>query len=499
MSLTKQSLFIAVLCLFWISSAGQNVTINGDAPEFKGQEILAFGYTDHISDRLEWLGRTKIDTSGHFELELACEQIRYVGLRTSHVTAYMYIQPKATYKIEFPAPEPGVSITFNDKAKTDILFRDLELKDINSLIIDFNERYEGFFAQNYQLLQRLFSPSNKANETDSTEAPILNRTKGGMVQLMERMEAFIGLMDTVYMDFDNHYFKTYRTAALGDLLLNGRVDDRKAFFERFIQPVAFNAQHKAQTELEQRFFKDYFLNYVRSRGDEALGIALNEKGSYQELSQVLSKDDFLAAADRRERIIASAISEVWTNKSMVKERMASILDSLGQRPPDPRLQKLGKDVLYVLSSMDDGFSAYDFQLNDQFNDALTLSRFKGKPIILEFWASWCTSCEKESAIFKNLAETYSGRVQFISINMDDSYSESNASDGPILEAYGLDDPMLKEIYQVMTLPQYTIIDKDGLIYDAYTMTPSEGLEIYLMALTKNETKPSRPGIGSKEN
>ena len=499
MSLTKQSLFIAVLCLFWTYSPAQNVTIIGEAPEFKGQEILAFGYTDHISDRMEWLGRTRIDTSGHFELELACQQIRYIGLRTNHVTGFMYIQPNASYNIEFPAPETGVSITFNDKAQTDILFNDLELEDINSLIIDFNERYEGFFAQNYQLLQRLFSPSNKANEVDSTQTTVLNRAKGGMAQLMDRMESFIVLMDTVYVDFDNEYFKIYRTAALGDLFLNGRIDDRKAFFERFIEPADFNAQHKAQTELEQRFFKDYFLNYAQSRGDEELSIALNEKGSYIALSQVLSKDDFLAETERRERIIASAISEVWTNKSMVKERMAAILDSLGQIPNNPSLHQLGQDVLYVLSSMDDGFKAYDFQLTDQFNDALSPSRFKGKPIVLEFWASWCTSCEKERAIFRNLADTYNGRVQFISINMDDSHSESKESDGPTLQAYGMEDPMLKEVYKVMTLPQYTLIDRDGLIYDAYTMTPSEGLERYLIALTKNETKPSRPIIGSKEN
>lgn len=83
--------------------------------------------------------------------------------------------------------------------------------------------------------------------------------------------------------------------------------------------------------------------------------------------------------------------------------------------------------------------------------------------------------------------------------MDDSHSESKESDGPMLQAYGMEDPMLKEVYKVMTLPQYTLIDRDGLIYDAYTMTPSQGLERYLIALTKNETKPSRPIIGSKEN
>ncbi|MDA0714687.1 MAG: TlpA disulfide reductase family protein [Bacteroidetes bacterium] len=499
MTLIKRSFILCLFTILWSINYAQWTTIEGDAPAYKGKEMLAFGYTDFISDRMEWLGRTTVDSSGHFLLKISCDEIRYIGLRTDHVTGFMYISPDASYTIEFPVPSDGVSITFNDRAQTDILFKDLGLEDINSLIIDFNERYEGFFAQNYQLLQRLFSPSNRANDVDSIASSARSPAIGGMGQLMERMESFIVLMDAVYKEFDNAYFKTYRKASLGDLLMNGRLDDRRAFYDRFIAPVEFNSQHKAQSELEQRFFEDYFLNFARTREDETLAEILNQRGSYADLFELLGKDDFLADPFRRNRTIVSAISEVWSNKSMQKHRLASILDSLGHRSWDSESRRLGLNALYVLSSMDDGFPAYDFKLTDQFNEGLSPSGFKGKPIVLEFWASWCTACDKERAIFSALADAYQGRIQFISINMDDAPMKENISAGPILHGHGIDDPTLKEVYHVMTLPQYTLIDRDGLIYDAFTMSPSAGLEAYLTALTGDEAKPYKPVVGSKEN
>lgn len=53
----------------------------------------------------------------------------------------------------------------------------------------------------------------------------------------------------------------------------------------------------------------------------------------------------------------------------------------------------------------------------------SISEFKGKLLIIDFWATWCSPCLKEAPLFKEFKAQYENdKVQFISISVDDEFS-----------------------------------------------------------------------------
>lgn len=55
---------------------------------------------------------------------------------------------------------------------------------------------------------------------------------------------------------------------------------------------------------------------------------------------------------------------------------------------------------------------------------LSLSSLRGYPVVLNFWASWCTPCGREAALLSSAAESDRGRVVFIAVDVHDFASDA---------------------------------------------------------------------------
>ncbi len=113
-----------------------------------------------------------------------------------------------------------------------------------------------------------------------------------------------------------------------------------------------------------------------------------------------------------------------------------------------------------------GFHAPDFELEDLHGRKVTLSALRGKPVLLNFWASWCPPCRKEMPDLQQFATQYGSRIHVIGINWNDQPSAVQE----FLNRYGITYTNLLDIngkvfvlYELTGLPTTFFIDEEGLI------------------------------------
>ena len=68
----------------------------------------------------------------------------------------------------------------------------------------------------------------------------------------------------------------------------------------------------------------------------------------------------------------------------------------------------------------------------------------GRPMIVDFSATWCPPCRQLKPIFEKLAEDFKGRIDFVTIDVDEN-------------------PELSQAYGVQSIPMMVFLNKDGQI------------------------------------
>ncbi|MCD0488100.1 AhpC/TSA family protein [Pedobacter sp. MC2016-14] len=117
-----------------------------------------------------------------------------------------------------------------------------------------------------------------------------------------------------------------------------------------------------------------------------------------------------------------------------------------------------------------GKQAPNFILTDLDGKTFELSKYRGKYLFIDFWASWCKPCREEHPLLKKLNAAYKDQnILFVSISMEASeknWRQAVADDG--LSWIQLNDPgalkgSLAKSYSVMALPCNFILDPNGKI------------------------------------
>jgi peroxiredoxin len=129
-----------------------------------------------------------------------------------------------------------------------------------------------------------------------------------------------------------------------------------------------------------------------------------------------------------------------------------------------------------------GSSAPDFSLSDLAGKPVSLQQFKGKVILLDFWAPWCDQCRAELPKLDDLYKQH-GKDGFEIIGIGIDTSESQVTEFlqkiPITFTILIDKKNnVRKAYHFRTLPTTFIIGRDGVIRYVHLGFGNEYLQIY---------------------
>ena len=114
--------------------------------------------------------------------------------------------------------------------------------------------------------------------------------------------------------------------------------------------------------------------------------------------------------------------------------------------------------------------APDFTVYDLEGNAHKLSDFRGKPVIVNFWASWCGPCKSEMPDFQAKFEEYGEDIQFLMVNLTDGSQETVDSARDYIDGQGYTFPVYFDTdysgaiaYSVSAVPATYFIDENGAL------------------------------------
>lgn len=131
----------------------------------------------------------------------------------------------------------------------------------------------------------------------------------------------------------------------------------------------------------------------------------------------------------------------------------------------------------------------DLKLRDMNGAEVDLASFRGKPMLINFWATWCPPCLEEIPYFVELVDKYKGDgLVVLGISTDDTADQLKPFAADLKMNYpvlvGLDQPDLERAFGAMwAIPVTVFVKKDGNVCKEHRGTQTkEFFETHVKAL-----------------
>ena len=159
-------------------------------------------------------------------------------------------------------------------------------------------------------------------------------------------------------------------------------------------------------------------------------------------------------------VLYNKYSKEIEHQTLVTDDSVSAEDSQVTEEPTEEQEEESTEEEFVM--------APDFKVYDAEGNAVNLSDYFGKPIILNFWASWCGPCQIEMPDFEEAYKEYGEEVQFLMVNSTAGSRETLETAQKFIEDNGYSFPVLFDTeanaamaYGVNSLPNTYFIDGEG--------------------------------------
>jgi len=135
--------------------------------------------------------------------------------------------------------------------------------------------------------------------------------------------------------------------------------------------------------------------------------------------------------------------------------------------------------------------ALDFLVYDKSGNKIKFSEIMSKPVVLNFWASWCPPCKSEMPHFEKIYNEYKNDIDFMMVDLTDGQRETVDTalkyikgEGYTFPVYFDKDQNAANVYNITSIPTTVFINADGNILKIYHGALSEKVLIEEINLIK---------------
>lgn len=143
----------------------------------------------------------------------------------------------------------------------------------------------------------------------------------------------------------------------------------------------------------------------------------------------------------------------------------SPIQGQGQSAPSPQGTSVSES--FGIQRFQEKREGSPFSLKDLEGNQVTLSRYKGKPVLLFFWASWCAACKEDIVLLKKIFEGEKSQFEILTIVID---GEKEGRVKRLVREHKVTLPVLLDvkektarIYGVRMVPTAFLINREGLM------------------------------------
>ena len=214
----------------------------------------------------------------------------------------------------------------------------------------------------------------------------------------------------LYNNLSKEYEGENLNTDFGDFLMNTETNDSNNH-----SSVASSTSESKKTDFESTSVSSV-TNNTESVSTESVSTENESTQSESTRSESTSSEGVTSESTQQTTATETTESESTQSQSTATETTES---------ESTQSQSTATETTVTQSSKpeDHRLKAPDFTVLDENGNAVKLSDFRGKPIVLNFWATWCYYCKVEMPDFNQAYEKYSD-IQFLMVNATDGVNET---------------------------------------------------------------------------
>lgn len=176
-------------------------------------------------------------------------------------------------------------------------------------------------------------------------------------------------------------------------------------------------------------------------------------------------------ADRNSVMAAISRLNYDANKELIENTLTRLatISPIAKQLSDNYRKEIAEQKMRV-ERVKVGAMAPEFEAKDAKNKTIKPANFKGKVLVIDFWASWCGPCRQEIPHLKKFYEEFKNKgVEFLSVSIDakkEAWLKAMKEENMAWKQSWVTDAgkEVMDLYQFSGIPFILIIDKDGKIY-----------------------------------